>query len=154
MQVMRTSYHKKPLTEKQQKFITEYIRTGSGTRAVMNSYNTTNRRSATAIAHNNLDNTLVRQEIITQLEKKGTNLTNKRIFKDLSEIIEFSKYRKATTADALRAIEMVLRLKDLFPAERKAIAKLSYRAELTNKNRDELLNELRELRGKAKDIIT
>ena len=86
-------------------------------------------------------------EVLSESGLDDTTLAN-----ELHEIIKAGIARtsleKATPSDGLRGIEMALRLKDRFPAERKKVENLEVKVQLGKKSTEELIqlldNQLKE----------
>ena len=126
------------LNPKQRKFIKEYIKTGNATQSVVRAgYKSKNPEVS---ASQLLRNANVQDEIKNVLDKAG--LTDEYLANGLKEAIEkgLSSERR-TLSDGIRSIELVARLKDKFPAERKQIETKSLHLSLKGKSIEELQEE-------------
>ena len=102
------------LTLKQREFVKEYIKSaGNGTQAALASYDTDDSNTAHAIASENLRKPTIKRAIELALERVG--LTDDYVSELLREATVSGIGQKATNSDALRGIEMMLKLKGAFP---------------------------------------
>lgn len=108
-------------------------------------YNVKNRYNASQMATQMLKKPKIRKAIDKALTKAGLN--ESYVADTLYDIIEEGKGRKVTATDALKGLDMTLKLKDAYPSSRVESVKLDLRAELQGKTIDELKERLRELRG-------
>jgi len=135
------------ITEKQKNFSHAFIKTGNAQKAVLQTYQTQKKNSASVIAHELMENPIVLNYIDKILDRAGVSddyLANK-----LHEIIDNSMSRQAlrkiSPADGLRGIEMAYRLKDRFPATRTQIDKREVTMKLQGKTPEELLAKLQDV---------
>jgi phage terminase small subunit len=140
------------LSPKQKNFSHAFIKTGNATKAVLQTYQTQKRDSASSMGARLMQNPRVLTYIESILDNAGVNddyLANK-----LHEIIDNSLSRKAlkkiTPADGLRGIEMAYRLKDRFPATRTQIDKREVSLKLQGKSPEELLGTLKQIQQDIK----
>lgn len=98
------------LTFKQRKFIKNYIyNNGNATKAVIDAgYRVKNRSTASVIGYENLIKPKVREALTTHFE--GTGLDLETICKDLKMSIEEGMGINATSNDALKGLELLLRV--------------------------------------------
>ena len=144
----------KKLTFKQQAFVRNYIQNdGNGTKAALDSYETSDVHTAHQIAYENLRKPAVIQELKRNLEKLG--LTDEFLDESVREIIEsgLANKEKSQPADALTAIEMINKLKDRFPASKVLTANLQVTAELEAKDTPELLSLLKNIQEENKKLM-
>jgi len=130
------------LNPKQRKFIKEYVKTGNASQSVVNAgYKAKNPEvSASQLLRNNN----VQDEIKTVLDKAG--LTDEYIAQGLKTAVEKGlSSDRHTLSDGLRGIEMIAKLKDKFPAERKQIETKSLHLSLKGKSIEELEQEYQAL---------
>lgn len=120
------------MTFKQKRFIKKYIETGNGTQAALEAYDTTDPNVAHSIAVGNLRSPTVRVEIEEALESTGLDLVSTS--KLLKKATTAGLGQKATNADSLRGIEMMLKLQNAFPAQKSAHLRL----DVTQERRREL----------------
>ena len=138
---------------KQKKFVRGYIESsGNATTAVIRAgYNVGTRKNAGNMGWALLKKPKVQEELRIQLQKAG--MTDEYAFDALKEVIEGGKGRKATAADALKGIDMFIKLRGLYPAEKRAISTFDVKAELRGKTLDELEEELDKLRGEREELL-
>jgi len=147
---VKPAVHKKKrgLTMKQKRFIKALPVAKSATEAaVMAGYSV---NSARAIATENLAKPAIRQAIERSLEKVG--LTDEYLGSAIKTIVDKGMENNPTASDALRGIDMSLRLKDRYPASKTLSASLNVRASLRAKNVDELEEELSRVRARAQEL--
>jgi len=127
-------------TAKQKAFINNYIRTRNITQSAKAVYNVKNDVNAACLGRKTLQSPAVQNYISEVLDNTGLRDTDLSRF--LREIIIASAseraLKKATPSDGLRGLEMVFRLKDRFPAERKRIEKTEFKINLQTKSTKEL----------------
>lgn len=130
------------LNPKQRKFIKEYVKTGNASQSVVNAgYKAKNPEVS---ASQLLRNTNIQDEIKTVLDKAG--LTDEYIAEGLKTAVEKGlSSDRHTLSDGLRGIEMIAKLKDKFPAERKQIETKSLHLSLKGKSIEELEQEYQAL---------
>ncbi len=143
----------KKVSMKQKKFVRGYIESsGNATTAVIRAgYNVGTRKNAGNMGWALLKKPKVQEELRIQLQKAG--MTDEYAFDALKEVIEGGKGRKATAADALKGIDMFIKLRGLYPAEKRAISTFDVKAELRGKTLDELEEELDKLRGEREELL-
>lgn len=120
-------------TFKQKRFIAEYVKNnGNGTKAVMKVYNVKDRINAKAIAHQNLEKEVVQNGIQEAL--KRSKLTPDYVMDSLHETIDSSIGIKAKNADAIKGIDLLLKLYNAYPQKATIHKSMSVKYDLTNKN--------------------
>lgn len=142
------------MTLKQREFVKKYIlNKGNGTQAAMEAYNAKNYNTAHAIAVENLQKPTIKREIELALEAKG--LTDEYISELLQEATISGIGQKSTNSDALRGIEMMLKLKNAFPSKvhKTAHLRLDYRQELEKMTTKELEARLREQQSLIGELL-
>ena len=139
------------LNPKQRKFIKEYVKTGNASQSVVNAgYKAKNPEVS---ASQLLRNTNIQDEIKTVLDKAG--LTDEYIAEGLKTAVEKGlSSDRHTLSDGLRGIEMIAKLKDKFPAERKQIETKSLHLSLKGKSIEELEQEYQALIEDAQEFNT
>lgn len=139
------------LNPKQRKFIKEYVKTGNASQSVVNAgYKAKNPEVS---ASQLLRNTNIQDEIKTVLDKAG--LTDEYIAQGLKTAVEKGlSSDRHTLSDGLRGIEMIAKLKDKFPAERKQIETKSLHLSLKGKSIEELEQEYQALIEDAQEFNT
>lgn len=137
-----------PLNVKRKKFIKHYVKTGNKREsAIIAGYSP---RSAHSTANELLNNPEIKGEITRVLD--GIGLTDTKLGTDLKTAIDKGVASdRITLADGLRGIEMALKLKDKFPAERKQIDTRSISYSLKGKSIEELQERYNELLGEARE---
>lgn len=143
---------KKEASIKEKKFIKHYVKHGNATQAVLDAgYNCSNRNSAGSLGHDMLKKPRVQEELRMELEAAG--LGERYLSETLKEVIERGKSRKATASDALRAVDMVLKLKDMYPGKKSEEVKMEYKMKLQGKTIEEIMDELAQVRAEREAII-
>lgn len=139
-------------TEKQKRQAKEFVKSGNITQSGLKAYKTTNPVVAYKLAKKNLSNPVVKSYIEKILNKGG--LSDEEITKQLRTIIYTStkkhSLQKVSPSDGLKGIEMVLKLKDRFPAERKQVSKAELKVKLEGKTAEELAQVMVEQRAELK----
>lgn len=148
----------KSLTLKQRQFVKKYLENGgNGTRAALAVYNTKDSHTAHQIAYENLRKPAVFRQIEASLERVG--LSDESIAEMLRESIEAGLGVKATNADTLRGIEMLLKLKGYYPIQKSAHLRVnlgageSFEKRLENMSYKEVLEELKKQRERTADLL-
>ena len=101
------------LTVKQRRFVREYVRTGNGTAAALVAYETTDARTAHAIATENLHKPAVHEAVVELLDENG--LSNERLAEIHAHYLAL--YRSDDPAEkalGLKALDMAYRLKGAY----------------------------------------
>jgi hypothetical protein len=138
------------LTYKQKKFVKEYINTnGNGTKAVLNVYDTKDKRTAAMIASKNLTKDNVQEELKQLLQREEYKVEN--FTSRLSAIAQDNPFKGYTGADILRANELMLKLHGVL-TDRRQVTTVSFNADLNKLSKYELL-ELRNKKQKETDEI-
>ena len=141
-------------TAKQKAFADNYLRTRHITNSAVAVYNTKSRRNAHKIGNAMLRSPKVQSYIAEVLDQSG--LTDEVITEQLKKIIKASTTRhalkKTNPADGLRGLEIVLKLKDRFPAEKKHIKKEEIKLSLKGKTPEQLQEMLNKTIEDAKQF--
>lgn len=146
---------KNKLTIKQRNFVKKYIESnGNGTRAALDAYNTKDATVAHSIASENLQKPAIQRAIELALERVG--LSDDYISELLKNATEAGLGNKATNADTLRGVDMLLRLKGAFPTpiQKTAHMRIELHQQMINKSNDELIRDLQKLQEDAKNLIS
>lgn len=108
---------------KEKRFVAEYLKTGSKTKAGLKAYDTDKPKNASVIGHYVLKRPHVINYMERLLEEEG--VSDSKIAKKLNDIIDAgttqSMLKSATPTNALEALKFSAKLKDRLPAERKEI---------------------------------
>lgn len=141
---------------KQREFVKEFIKArGNGTQAALAVYDTDDPNVAHAIASENLQKPTIKRAIELALERVG--LSDEYISELLREATVAGIGQKATNADSLRGIEMMLKLKDAFPAQKSAHVRVDYQAEyrakLERMSMPELNEEVARIQKENEELI-
>lgn len=142
------------MSPKQKAWAVEYIKTGNGTEAARRAYPGITPMTANIVGSKNTHNPKIKKYMDEMLDKAG--MTEAKIADSLHIITDAgmskSALRKSTPKDALRALEMAARLKDLYPIERKQVDQrnLNLRMDLGSKSQDELVEMLKKLMDEAR----
>lgn len=141
------------ITLKQRKFVEKYVETGNGTQAALDVYNTKDPNVAHSIAVGNLRSPMVRAEIEEALEATGLDLVS--ISNLLKKATTSGLGQKATNADSLRGIDIMLKLQNAYPnnVQKSAHLRVDFREERRRRLESMSIPELTEdLNRKQKEI--
>lgn len=143
----------KNMTLKQKRFAKEYVKTkGNKTQAVINAgYDVKNRDVAAQIGVENMNKPKIQQEIKRQLDNAG--LTDTKIFEGLEKIINEGSGNEPTASDALRGIDMVLKLKDYYPSKKTTVEKKHLSFHYHQKEDDEVMETIKDQIKQLKDVV-
>jgi hypothetical protein len=123
----------------QRKFVKSLLRHGSIKKAALEAYNTSE-KNAWRVGKASLDHPMTQAYMKRIMDK--ANLTDDYIANGLKVIAEAGlseqSLKQAKPQDALRAIQEVAKLKDLYPAEKKKIEKRTISIDLKGKTMEEL----------------
>lgn len=142
------------MTIKQRQFVKKYIQNGgNGTKAALEVYNTSNRHVAESIGCENLRKPEIKREIELALEHAG--VTDDYISELLRESTVAGLGQKATNADTLRGIELMLKLKGTFPPrnQRSAHLRVEMKEQLDKKSLAELKEEVKRLSERTNQLL-
>lgn len=142
------------MTLKQKLFIKKYLeKNGNGTKAALEVYDTKNPNVAHTIASENLQKPAVKREIELALERVGLN--DEYIVELLKESTVAGLGVKASNADSLRGIDMMLKLKGAYPTitQKTAHLRIERKETLAKMDYQVLEQELKELNKKANQLI-
>lgn len=143
---------KSPLTIKQKKFVKNYVdNNGNASKAYREAGYKGTPDTAKVEGSRLLANPHVKEELVSLLEGAGLNKVN--VLEKLSKAIDAGLGQGARNSDSLRGINMLIKLHDMYPAERKRIEKVDVTLDLTNKNWEELKEVLANKLSEAKNII-
>jgi phage terminase small subunit len=135
------------LTLKQKRFSDAYVKTGNATKAVLQTYDTQDKKSASVIGSTNMANPRIVTYIESILDNAG--VSDIYLAHQLRTVIDNSLTKKAlkkiSPSDGLRGIEMAYRLRDKFPATRTQIDKREVSLKLHGKTPEELYTKLQEV---------
>jgi phage terminase small subunit len=128
------------LTIKRRKWANEYIKSGNAKASAMKVYDTKDPATGASIGYDNVHNPTVHAYIQKVLNDEG--LTDSKVARRLNKMLEASTSKEALSqakvADGIRISELIFRLKDRFPAERKQIDKRTLTMSLKGKSSEEL----------------
>jgi phage terminase small subunit len=143
----------KKLSLKQQKFVQEYIKqNGNATQAALAAYDT-NYDSAQVIASHNLDKPNIIEAIDRQLKKSKKLDSDEYISQKLEQAIDTGIGVKATNSDAIRAIDMLLKIRNSYPNNVKKSMKLNVVSDRSTQSIDALTKELKELNSNTTKLL-
>ena len=138
------------LTPKQKGWAKTYLKTSNGLQSALEVYDTNSRATASTISVLNKKNPVIRAYMEQVLEKAG--FTDDNISEYLRQIVEGGLKDAPKTTDALRAMEMVLRLKDRFPSQK--IESISKVLNIdVNATTDELLTQLNQITEENRKLL-
>ena len=143
----------KRLTIKQRRFVHAYIKSGNGTRAIMETYDSKSRESAKHMAQRNLDNPLIQQEITKVMNESGMTLTDNT--NNLRKVIEMGIDSGRATADtALRGIVEVFKLHNAYPAHKSLKLSLNRTEQVASKDMQAVVDELKKLTTATNSLVS
>jgi len=148
------------LTHKQKVFARQYALTGEKTSSAKIAYPAVaSDQAAYNLAAQNLRNSKVITYISNILDNSGLSVDKLAGFtgRVIKAGINRKNISKATPSDSLRGIEMMYKLHDSFPAERKIVDKRTLSVNYDVKTDEELLQALNDITQQAKqyqDLIT
>lgn len=130
------------LNPRQRKFVKEYTKTSNATESAKKAGYSP--KTAYSIGSELLKKPEIITEISNTLEKAG--LTDEFIAQGLKDAVNIGlSSERHTLSDGLRGLEMIAKLKDRFPAERKQIETKSLHLSLRGKSIEELEQEYQAL---------
>lgn len=136
---------------KQRKFVKEYLKTGNVKQSAMTAYNSSE-KSAYRLGWDVLKQEAALEYMKRILDEAG--MTDTAVANGLKAITEAglseNSLKQAKPSDALKALDMTSKLRDLYPAEKKKIQKTTINANLENKSIDELKGMIDKLAEEAK----
>lgn len=136
---------------RQKRFIKEYVKTSNITESAKKAGYSP--KTAYSIGSELLKKPEIQTEISNTLERAG--LTDDYIAEGLRTAVEKGlSSERHTLSDGLRGIEMIAKLKDKFPAERKQIETKSLHLSLKGKSIEELEQEYNALIQDAQEFNT
>lgn len=139
------------LNPRQRKFVKEYTKTSNATESAKKAGYSP--KTAYSIGSELLKKPEIQTEISNTLERAG--LTDDYIAEGLRTAVEKGlSSERHTLSDGLRGIEMIAKLKDKFPAERKQIETKSLHLSLRGKSIEELEQEYNALIQDAQSFNT
>lgn len=106
----------KQLTIKQKRWAERYLQIGNASQSALEVYDTNSRNTAKLIGYKNRRLRHVRAYMEALLDQAG--LSDEKIAQHLKTVIETGLQAQATAADALKGLELVLKLKDKFPSHK------------------------------------
>ena len=140
------------LTVKQTKWAQKTAKYGNGTKAALEVYDTKDRKSAMVVSTHNMSKPHVRAYLVKILNDRGLGI--EQMASDLRSIIkEGVESKTAEAKDAVKALELAVKLQDLMP---------STKIETLNRNlnidasvpMDDLLTQLQQLTEDNQRLIT
>lgn len=139
------------ITFKQKQFVKEYIKgKGNGTKAILKTYGTTDPKTASAMAVENLGKQSVKEEMDRILQKEELSL--KSITSRLSDIIVSEPSKGFSGADVLDAVKTGLKLHGVL-TDRKQVMTLNVNTDLQKLSKYELIERHKKLLLEASKII-
>ena len=138
------------VTYKQRRFVEEYIKTkGNGQQAAMRTYNPKNENVARNIASTNLIKPNVKEELETQLQRRGLQLSD--FTTKLSQIASSQPSKGYSGADIIDAVKTGLKLHGVL-TDKRQVTSLNITADLSKLSEHELM-ELRTKKQRETDMI-
>lgn len=139
---------------KMKKWARAYVKTGHASKAAKIAYPGIADSTAVNIAYKNIRHPYLQEYITEILDKEG--VTDTKIARSLNKVIDAGmttrSLKETKPGDALRALELVAKLKDIMPAERKITEARNLNLNLDGKSPEELNQSLDELVGEVRDF--
>lgn len=130
---------------KQRKFVNIYLKTGNKIKAAEEAYGTHNYKTSQSLANQTLKHPMTVEYMKRILDKAG--MTDDQIANGLKMIADAglreNSLKGARPADTMKAYDMALKLKDLYPAEKKNIEKKTLSIKYEGKTPQELQDMLK-----------
>ena len=140
-------------TFKEKQFALKYVENGgNGTQAALDTYDTNSKDSAQVIASNNLDKPIVLEELNRILEKLGLN-EDSYIAKKLYDSLESSIGVKSKNSDAVNILNMLLKIKNTYPASKHMSMKLTMNNDISRKDFNQVQETLKDLQDKTTKLL-
>lgn len=132
-------------TLKQKKFVKEYLKSGNKRQSAKIAYQTDSNEYADRLSKMNSHSKIVRAYMQKLLDQHG--MSDEKIAETLTLLREAGTtpkaLKRATPELALKAIQEAIKLKDLYPAEKKEIKQQTMRMDLDNKDTKDLIDILK-----------
>jgi len=140
----------KQLTIKQKRWAERYLQSGNASQSALEVYDTNSRNTAKLIGYKNRRLKHVQAYLEALLDQAG--LSDEKIAQHLKTVIEAGVKAQATTSDALRSLELVLKLKDRYPSQKvESVSKvLSIDVNATH---DELLKQFHQVTEENRQML-
>ena|SRR2546429_861275 len=140
-------------TLKQREFVREYVKSGNGTQAAIAAYDTKDPLIASTIANQNLNKPQVQQLLEQALIEAG--LTDSEIAGSLRKVVQKGlDSEKVTASDALKSLDMVLRIKGGYAATKQVHAKLDLNKLYSEMPYNEVIKEIKKTREVVDGLIS
>lgn len=141
------------MTLKQRQFVKKYIENnGNATQAAIEAYDVNNRHTAESIGSENLRKPEVQREIEIALERAG--LSDNYISEILRKATIAGLGIKARNADALRGLDMILKLKEAYPRQVNKTAHLRINMnQNANKSYTEFIKDVERLDQTTQELL-
>ena|SRR3990167_2414603 len=149
MRTGRPANARKELTIKERKLINRAVELGNKTQAALETYNTTSRRNAGAIAQAAMRRPIVRQAYEELLNRAG--LKDVVVANQWSDALKEGKGVKATHKDWLQALTTVTKMKGWL-SDKSAHLRVNLSSRIKNTPVEKLSSELEGLSSLASDI--
>lgn len=152
---MRKDNHKRDLapTLKQQLFAREYVRRkGNATQSALKVYDAKNYQTAKMIGITNLQKPAVQHEIQRLLNKAGLGMES--VADDLRTAMKSGIGVKATNADSIHAIDMILRLHNAYPDKINKQVSVSIRDTIQHKSYSDIKHDLEHINNTTNTILS
>lgn len=140
----------KRLSLKQQRFVKKYVETGKPMEAALDAYDTTNRKTASSLAQQNLDKPLIQQELAKALSKAGATLES--IVDNVTNIANETDIRPSADT-VLKANQDLLKLYNAYPEKTSKHLSYSVKQNLTEKSFSELIELHKKQTKELEDIL-
>lgn len=138
------------LSIKQKRFVAKLVETGRPVEAALSSYDTSDRKVASSIAHDLLDKPNVQEELQRALKKTGATLES--IIDNVSRIAHETDIRPSADT-VLKANEHLLKLYNAYPERVSKQYSYSIRQNLTEKSFSELIELNKQKQAEIEKIL-
>ena len=128
------------LSLKQRVFIEKTIETLNPTEAAVQAYDVNNRRTATAIATENLAKPTIRQEILKRMEERGLNVDT------ITSIHKRNIKQSKNYAASNTALDMLYNLSEAYPVQKTINTNINIDLNTLEEKRKEIQDELKRIR--------
>lgn len=138
-------------TLKQKAFADNLLKSNNITESAVTVYNVKNRVNAGRLGHHNLQQPAVINYIKVKLNKAG--LSEDKISTYLNKIAVKGVKGEPSVADAIKVLDMALKLHGSYPAKQTEVKKLTATLQLDNKSPEQLAKMLSQLTSDATNFV-
>lgn len=140
------------LTWKEKEFAKSYVKNkGNATEAALEVYNVKDRKSANKVGYTIANKPKIQKEIAQIMDEAG--LSREKVIELVKRATVAGIGEQPRNSDALRGLEMLTKLHDLYPATRKEVRNVNVSVELSGKEDKDLLREMALLNEQAQNYV-